>query len=469
MKRFARRGPGAAKRKTVSKKNSLAAQLARDVNAELDALLGSGASNDIDFEAIETAARRQVLRLAARAIEQKFNADTSDCAGPSLSCDCGQAARYAGRRIKTFQSILGELKLERAYYYCPHCRGGFCPRDRHLRIEKTGFSPAPVRMMGTVGSMVSFQEGSQLLRELAGIGIDACQVERGSEALGVKIAADERLHTGPLGEEPLPPTLYMGLDGTGIPMRSLELAGRAGKQADGSAKTREVKICVVWSAEARDSEGLPMRDEGSVSYSAAIESAATPDTAEYRSAFAERVLREATRRRFCEAPRQAIIGDGAPWIWNIAQELFPDAIQIVDRFHVKQTLHRTAQAIFGSTSQLGEQWATARCAELDEGKLHAIVRALRPHTAAFPDAARCMFYIYRNRRRMRYSQFRKQGLCTSSGVVEAGCKVAIGTRLKRAGMHWTLDGANAIIALRCCRLSGRFEDFWERRNNPIAA
>jgi hypothetical protein len=55
-------------------------------------------------------------------------------------------------------------------------------------------------------------------------------------------------------------------------------------------------------------------------------------------------------------------------------------------------------------------------------------------------------------------------LCTSTGVVEAGCKVVIGTRLKRAGMHWTVNGANAIIALRCSKLSRRFEDFWERRS-----
>lgn len=251
----------------------------------------------MDFEAIETAARRQVLALAARAIQQRLNADRSDYAGPSLGCQCGQAARYAGRRIKVVQSILGELKLDRAYYHCSLCRSGFYPRDRQLGIEKTCFSPATVRMIGTVGSMVSFQEGSQLLRELAGLGMDASQVERDAEALGDEIATDERLHTGPLGEDPLPPTLYLGLDGTGIPMRAEELAGRAGKQTDGSAKTREVKICSVWSAEARDSEGLPMRDEGSVSYSAAIESAATPDTAKHRSAFAERVLREASGRR----------------------------------------------------------------------------------------------------------------------------------------------------------------------------
>jgi Transposase len=412
--------------------------------------------------------RRQVLGLAARAVEQRLNADISDYAGPSLPCDCGQTARYAGRRIKVFQSILGELKLERAYYHCSRCGGGFCPRDRQLGIAKTCLSPATVRMIGTVGSMVSFQEGSQLLQELAGICIDASQVERGAEALGNEIAAAERIHTEPMGETALPTTLYLGLDGTGIPMRTAELDGRAGKQSDGSAKTREVKLCAVWSAEARDSEGLPMRDEGSVSYSAAIESAATPDTAEQLSAFAERVLRESTRRRFCDAPRMVVVADGAPWIWNITHELFPRAIQIVDRFHVKQTLHRTAQSIFGSAEQ-AKQWATARCAELDDGKLCAIVRALRPYAANSTDAARCRLYLYRNRHRMRYPQFHKQGLCTSSGVLEAGCKVAIGTRLKRSGMHWTLDGANSIIALRCCRLSGRFEDFWERRNHPIAA
>lgn len=81
----------------------------------------------------------------------------------------------------------------------------------------------------------------------------------------------------------------------------------------------------------------------------------------------------------------------------------------------------------------------------------------------------CIHYIWNNRCRMRYAKFRRQGLCTSTGVVEAGCKVVIGTRLKRTGMHWTVKGANAIIALRCSKLSGRFEDFWERRADQIKA
>ncbi len=207
-----------------------------------------------------------------------------------------------------------------------------------------------------------------------------------------------------------------------------------------------------------------MRDAGSVSYSAAIESAATRDTDEVPSEFAQRVEREARRRGFDQAPRRVVLGDGALWIWNLADEHFPDAIQIVDLFHAKQHLWDVAKAIYGAGSDLGEQWAKQRRDELDEGKIDDVLAALRVHAPANEEARKCLDYVARNRHRMRYPEFRAQGLCVSSGVVEAGCKVAIGTRLKRAGMHWTVAGADAIIALRCCELSGRFEDFWERRS-----
>lgn len=124
--------------------------------------------------------------------------------------------------------------------------------------------------------MISFAEGSTLLRELAGVSLNAKQVERTAEALGRAIAVDERGVLAP--EPPSAPTLYLGLDGTGVPLRASALVGRAGKQADGSAKTREVKLCTVWTAEQRDDEDQPVRDPGSVTYSAAIESAASDDT-----------------------------------------------------------------------------------------------------------------------------------------------------------------------------------------------
>ena len=253
------------------------------------------------------------------------------------------------------------------------------------------------------------------------------------------------------------------MDGTGVPMRAAEVEGRAGKQPDGTSKTREVKLCVVWSAEGRDDEDTPVRDPGSVTYSAAIESAAQRDTDEEPSPFATRVEREAARRGFAQAARRAVLGDGAPWIWNLVTEHFPDAIQIVDRFHAKQHLSDVAKALYGATSDLAVAWAKQRHDELDDGKIDDILAALAPHAGACEEARTCVGYIETNRLRMRDPEFHAQGLCTSTGVVEAGCKVAIGTRLKRTGMHWTVAGANAIIALRCWTLSGRFEDFWEWR------
>lgn len=412
------------------------------------------------------AARRQALRLAARALEQRLNADTSDHAGPELPCSCGGRAQYHGRHQKTFESVLGSLHLSRAYYYCAACKSGFCPRDRALGMELFSLTPGVLRMTGSAAALVSFEESSALLDELAGVTVSPKQVERAAEGLGAEIAADERRCAEKMGE--VAPTMYVGMDGTGVPMRAAELAGREGKQPDGSAKTREAKLVTVWTAESRDAEGKPVRDPGSITYSAAIESAATPDTSPLRSEFAERVLREATRRGFTEASRRVVLGDGSAWIWNTAAELFSRAIPILDRYHAKEVLHRTAAAIFGATSE-AKSWAEERSKELDDGKLRAIIHALRPHVAASIEAKKCALYVLRNRARMRYPKFHAQGLCTSTGVLEAGCKVVVGTRLKRAGMHWTVYGANAIIALRCSKLSGRFEDFWERRRERPAA
>ena len=273
--------------------------------------------------------------------------------------------------------------LERAYYHCLKCHRGFCPRDRALGLELFSLTPGVLRMTGSTAALVSFEESSTLLHELAGVEVSAKQMERAAEALGAEIATDELRCVEKMDE--VAPTMYLGMDGTGVPMRVAEVAGRAGKQPDGSAKTREAKLVTLWTAESRDTEDKPVRDLGSITYSAAIESAAVSDTSPDRSDFAERVLREATRRGFTEAPRRVVLGDGAAWIWNTTAELFPQAIQILDRFHAKEALHRTAQSIFGATSE-GKQWAAARCAELDDGKLQAIVHALRLHAHSSPEA-----------------------------------------------------------------------------------
>ncbi len=325
----------------------------------------------------------------------------------------------------------------------------------------TSLSPAALRMAGLAAARLSFAESSALLGELAGLEIDAKTVERHAEALGRDIARDERDVAEP---DPAPAgTLYLGMDGTGVPVRKAETAGRKGKQPDGGAGTREAKLVAVWSAAAADADGRPARDPDSATYSAAIETAAGRDTDAAPSPFAARALREARRRGFDAAARRVVLGDGAPWIWNLAEEHFPDAIRIVDIFHAKEHLFELANALYGPGTDLARAWGGQRRDELDAGRFDDLLDAIRSHAETCAAARKDLGYFTGNRARMRYPEFRAQGLCVATGVVEGGCKNIVGGRLERGGMHWSVNGANAILALRCSVLGNRFDDFRERR------
>lgn len=398
------------------------------------------------------------MEIGARVLESFINSDTSDVQ-PEIVHPDGTPMTYVGRRKKTFVTVLGDLTLKRAYYRDSNGRGYF-PRDVTLGLDKDSLSDGVKRMIGFSASVLSFRESSQMIENLAALHVGIKQVERAAEALGEEIAQKEESEIEE--SSPCSTTMYLGIDGTGCPVRKEETKGRKGKQPDGSAKTREVKLAVVFSADSRDKKGIPTRDKGSVTYNAAIESAALGDMEESLSEFGRRVERETQRRGFYKAKRQVIIGDGAKWIWNIADEQFPDAIQIIDLFHAKGTISDAAKAIFGA-NEFGEQWAKTCRDELEAGEIDNIIGKLESFTETSIEAKRCRDYLINNKKRLNYPYFRKIGLSTSSGIVESGCRHVIGERVKRSGMHWTVRGANSIIALRCSRLSGRYENFMDQR------
>ncbi|MBI3076070.1 MAG: hypothetical protein HYY85_03630 [Deltaproteobacteria bacterium] len=180
------------------------------------------------------------------------------------------------------------------------------------------------------------------------------------------------------------------------------------------------------------------------------------------------VSAEAVRRGLLRAEQVIVLGDGAPWIWGIADEHFPGAIQIVDLYHAREHLADLAKLVYGPASAAAKDWAAGRREELDAGEVEQVVaamRRLRPRRTEVREAVRkAVSYFKTNAERMRYARFRSQGLFVGSGVVEAGCKTIVGLRLKQSGMRWTVRGANAILALRCAELSGRWEEFWEARS-----
>lgn len=402
-------------------------------------------------------------RAGAAALSRLLSMDGGHPA--QVDCVCGQTARYHDTRPKHLLTVLGPLQIERAYYHCAHCRQGHSPRDRELDVEGTQCSPGVRRMLGVVGSESSFEQGRAQLELLAGLEVTTKAVERHAESIGADIAAREQAAMQRAKQLELPavcapavPLIYIEMDGTGVPVVAAERAGRAGKIAGQPARTREVKLGCVFTQTRVDEQGRPVRDEASTSYVAAIETAED---------FGLRLYTEAWNRGWSRAAKKVVLGDGAVWIWNLADQHFANAIQIVDLYHARQHLWELAAPLFGGDLRGRKRWAKRLEHKLDQGKVEAVVKTLRAFPPPNAELARLLNneaeYFERNAERMRYPQFRAQGLFVGSGVVEAGCKTVVGARLKQSGMFWTVRGANAILALRCNRLSGKFEDYWESR------
>jgi hypothetical protein len=419
-----------------------------------------------DLESIEMALRSGMHDAAAEAVTKllEFPAPPED--QPILPCPCGQQAHYRELRSKKILTAVGEATISRPYYLCPHCHEGQFPADAELDIQNTEFSPGVRRMHALVGQQAPFEQGREQMKVLAGLEVTTKAVERIAEAIGEDLAGKQRQEIQKAVQLDLPivlgqpvPILYVQMDGTGVPVVKKETEGRQGKRDGQPARTREVKLGCVFTQTKWDEKGYPIRDPDSTTYTGAIETA---------EEFGRRLYVEAWKRGCNRAQKKVVLGDGAEWIWNLAQEHFPGAIQIVDLYHARQHLWELARKLHPNDEKQQRAWMKVHQKRLlDKGKIEKLVESLRSIKTRDAEVAEKLRteaeYFERNAERMRYPKFRQQHLFVGSGVIEAGCKTVIGSRLKRSGMFWTVRGANAILALRCCHLNGRFEDYWEGR------
>jgi len=362
--------------------------------------------------------------------------------------------------------VVGPAQVERPYYLCSRCHQGQFPADVELDIVDTESSPGVRRMHALVGHEAPFDQGREQMKVLAGLEVTTKAVERTAEAIGGDIAQRQLQQIQRAVQLDLPivigepiPVLYVQMDGTGVPVVKKETEGRKGKTDGLPAHTREAKLGCVFTQTGWDKEGYPIRDPGSTTYTGAIETA---------EEFGRRLYLEAWNRGWSRAAKKVVIGDGAEWIRNIVELHFPGAVHIVDLYHARQHLWEVARALYPNDVGTQKAWMKAHQKRLlDKGKIEKLVEALRSLICTNSELVEKIRieadYFERNMERMRYPKFRRQHLFVGSGVIEAGCKTVIGSRLKQSGMFWTVRGANAILALRCAHLNGRFEDYWEGR------
>jgi len=442
-------------------------EVAREIDQWLRVLFSAQRkTGHVDLEAVEMMVRSGMHRAGAAGLATMLQVPAPAAERRTLSCPCGEQAQYQGLRSKPVLTVVGKVEVSRPYYWCGHCHQGQFPADVELDIEQTGLSPGVRRMLAAVGSGAPFDQGRRQVKLLAGLEVTAKAVERTAEAIGEHVSECQQQEIQRTVQLDLPviigdpiPILYVQMDGTGVPVVKKETVGRKGKTDGQPAHTREVKLGCVFTQNGWDKEGYALRDPDSTTYTGAIETA---------EAFGRRLYTEAWNRGWNRAAKKVVIGDGAEWIWNLADQHFPGTVQIVDLFHARQHLWDLSRRLYPNDSTHQKAWMKVHQKRwLDQGKIEKLVAALRsissPHADVTDKLRTEADYFQRNAARMRYPNFRRQHLFVGSGVIEAACKTVIGSRLKKSGMFWTLRGANSIIALRCCHLNGRFEDYWEAR------
>jgi hypothetical protein len=419
---------------------------------------------------VELAIRTAMTRLGGSLLQQLLAADTGH-RGPRIDCGKGHLAEFVSYRAKQIQTVLGPVTVRRAYYHCAACGRGVVPRDDELGVAGASLSPGLRRMTARAAAAQPFAAAADLLAELAGIRLPTKRIERSAEADGAAAAERARAAATAITHRRVavlaaatprtkpPDKLYLAVDGTGVPMVPAATTGRAGKAPDGRARTREVKLAALFTQTTLDEAGRPVRDPDSTSYLASFAPA---------SQFATLVHAEARHRGADHIRQLVVLGDGAPWIWNLATAILPEATPIVDLYHARQHLHDLAAPLAGVLGHDHPDWLTARLADLDAGHIETLVTEIA-RLPTSDDIARetdkALAYFKTNAHRMRYAYFRDHGMFVGSGVVEAGCKAVIGQRLKLSGMRWNIPGATGILTLRCQQASGRWEQIWTQPHN----
>jgi hypothetical protein len=243
-----------------------------------------------------------------------------------------------GRETLAVQGIFGCLPLQRDYYYHEGKKEGHYPADAALGLE-VGYTPALAKLICLEGvDSPTYLKAQRHLENTGGIAVSARQVQRAVQRVGGSAQAwqERPAHPGQCDA----PILYVSADGTGVPMVPEELKGRRGKQADGTAKTRQVYLGCVFTQHHTDEKGHPARDWQSTTYVSSFKSI---------TEFGPCLRQEAIRRGMGQAGKVVVLIDGARGLENMGKDCFKDCLRIVDFYHAMEHAGQVLQALIGKT------------------------------------------------------------------------------------------------------------------------
>jgi hypothetical protein len=398
---------------------------------------------ELDLATAEITTLARVRDIGGRLLEAGLAARGAGDRPDGGSCACGHRLRCEGTRPKEIQTLLGWITVRRRYYRCATCKVSQVPLDQHLGLHRDSHSAGVRRLASRCGALLPFAQAASTLREAAGIQLSASTVRTVTEGLGAEredaivseVAAAWEAGWGPVPGD-VPARWYVAMDG----VRILSTDGQG----------REAKLGMV--VPVHQTAGGERR--GHARYTASFEAA---------EAFGRRLAMLAHHQQVDLTDQVAVLGDGAAWIWTLAEEHLPGAVHIVDWYHARERVWELGRALYGPETAATATWVERQLNRLAAGEAATLAAAwqdlpCRGEAAQVREAQ--VTYFTNQTSRMAYDQYRAAGWDIGSGMIESACKAVIGQREKGAGMRWSEPGAQAVTNVRLLLFNDAWSDYW---------
>jgi Uncharacterised protein family (UPF0236) len=431
----------------ASVKQALLEKLHQEIVPELEQLIQQLPDQLVDFGQAETQLRQGMLKVAQHLLERWSQVADLTVRRPCCS-QCGVPMRHKGLDGTTVVTTLQEISYRRPRYRCETCCTSCFPHDDVLRFLGHEVSWALAKVCSRQAAQLgSFEEARDIVEEDYGVHLAKETIREIAEAAGQRVLEQEDALRQRIMERqaPLPETAQK-------PDKACVFADGTTVHTEGS--WREIRVMTVT---AEDADGRDLGRHSRARFFSVAEVAWS-------------LLLLARGVGYQNARLRAFIADGAHWLWNLADQYFSKAIQILDWYHLVEHVHKAANVLHGEGSEAAKDWAKRLKDELWEGRAPVALETLQAELAKVRSPAKrealqeLETYLKNNLGRMDYPRYRELGLPVGSGQVEAQCKTLVGARCKQAGMrNWTRVGAEGILRMRAARQDKTFHALWAQQ------
>ena len=412
----------------------------------------SQVANDatVSLETLEASVDQACRELGRKVLEACFSERAAESDSVSVACQaCGGEARRLRQRECYIETLCGVVRVSRWVYRCA-CGVSVVPWNSQEGLKDGAYTLGVAKTMCRLAARLDFREAAEELKH-HGIRVSHTtlkdKIQRWASGESVSTYVDpESLDPGSRG--------YVSCDGC-------YTASTQGWQ--------EVKVgCLYRDNPRRDPGAIASTESSSLRYVAARGDAVNFGSQWFDLATASGIYQDET-----DTEEVVVIGDGAAWIWNLSQEYFPGAVEIVDYMHAKSHLYETGKLAYGETEAASpkvEKWVKATEAFLYAGDIQEVVARIRAlgignHASVAESLQTQAGYFLKHAHRMQYQRFVENGYQIGSGGIESACKHVVAERCKQAGMRWSQEGINAILFWRCLLKNGAWDTFWRKHAN----